>query len=603
MLQFEASVFQSEAWLRRISALRNIPPVMRMIWDAAPILTGLSVGLRVVAALAPVSMLWVSKMIVDHVVARSYKGIWILLLAEFALACTAAILGRIVDHCDSLLAEQFAKNISLRIITHCSRLDLASFEDSVFADKLERARVQSTGRLDMLSALGRLVQQAITLVSLAAGVLFYSPWILLLLIGCTIPAFLGESHFALLGYSLSHTLTPFRRELDYLRQLGASAAAAKEVKIFGLGPYLTNRYREIAEQCIRKIRDLQDKRLLVSVILAVVGSAGYYGAYILVVFQALAGKITVGQLTFLAGAIAGTTTNIQSFFSTFSSVADQSLYLSDLLEFFAVEPKIRSPRRPLPAPRKITTGFEFRKVCFHYPGSNRMIIKDLDFRLEPGERVALIGGNGQGKTTLVKLISRLYDPTSGNIFLEGEDLRRYRIEDLSRQIGVIFQDFMRYEMTAADNIGMGRVEEIADRQRISLSAQKGMADEVVSKLEGGLDQLLGRRFEGGVDLSGGEWQKIALSRAYMRDAQLLILDEPSAALDARAEYEVFARFADLTVGKMALLISHRFSTVRMADRILVLKDGSISEQGTHNQLMAMGGQYAQMFDLQAAGYR
>ena len=541
-------------------------------------------------------------MIVDHVVAKSYKGIWTLLLVEFAIACAAAILGRIVDHCDSLLAEQFTKSMSLRIMTHCTRLDLASFEDSVFADKLERARVQSTGRLDMLSALGRLVQQAITLISLAAGVMFYAPWILLLLIGCTLPAFLAESHFAFLGYTLSHTLTPFRRELDYLRQLGASATGAKEIKIFGLGPYLTNRYREIAEQCIRQIRQLQDKRLFVSIILAILGSAGYYGAYIVVVFEALSGKISVGQLTFLAGAIAGTTTNVQSFFSTFSSIADQALYLADLLEFFAVEPKIRSPRRPLPAPRRIVTGFEFQKVCFRYPGSDRMIIKDLDFRLEPGEHVALIGENGQGKTTLVKLITRLYDPTSGRILLEGKDLRRYRIDDLSRQTGVIFQDFMHYEMTAADNIGIGRIEHISDRERISVSAQKGMADEVVSKLDHGMDQLLGRRFEGGVDLSGGEWQKIALARAYMRDAQLLILDEPSAALDARAEYEVFARFADLTEGKMALLISHRFSTVRMADRILVLKNGSISEQGTHDQLMAMRGQYAQMFDLQAAGY-
>jgi ATP-binding cassette subfamily B protein len=232
-----------------------------------------------------------------------------------------------------------------------------------------------------------------------------------------------------------------------------------------------------------------------------------------------------------------------------------------------------------------------------------MIIKDLDFRLEPGERVAIIGENGQGKTTLVKLISRLYDPTSGSILLEGKDLRKYRLEDLSRQIGVIFQDFMRYEMTAADNIGIGRIENISDRELIAISAEKGMADQVVSKLDHGMDQVLGHHFEGGVDLSGGEWQKIALARAYMRDAQLLILDEPSASLDAKAEYDVFARFADLTKDKMALLISHRFATVRMADRIVVLKDGSISEQGTHDQLMSKGGHYAEMFDLQAAGYR
>jgi ATP-binding cassette subfamily B protein len=418
-----------------------------------------------------------------------------------------------------------------------------------------------------------------------------------------IPAFLGESHFAFLGYALSYTLTPYRRELDYLRQLGASATGAKEVKIFGLGPYLTDRYREIAEKCIQQIRQLQNKRLLVSVVLSTVGSAGYYAAYIFVVFRALSGRISVGELSFLVGAIAGASSNIQSFFSTFSSISDQALFLTDLLEFFAVEPKIRSPRRPLPAPRHIQKGFEFRKVCFRYPGSDRMIVNNLDFHLEPGERVALIGENGQGKTTLVKLITRLYDPTSGQILLDGHDLRKYRCEDLAREVGVIFQDFMRYEMTAAENIGVGRVEKILDRDRISVSAHKGMADEVVSKLDHGMDQLLGRRFDGGVDLSGGEWQRIALARAYMRDAQLLILDEPSAALDAKSEFEVFSRFADLTEGKMALLISHRFSTVRMVDRILVLENGAIAEQGSHDQLMAKGGRYAEMFDLQAAGYR
>jgi ATP-binding cassette, subfamily B, bacterial len=596
-------VLQKDAWKRRLSALKNIPPVMKMIWESAPRVMGLAAALRVVAALIPVAILWVSNLIVDHVVAKSYHGIWGLLWVEFGLAAGSAILGRIIDHCDALLAEQFTKHMSLRIMTHCTRLDLASFEDPVFADKLERARQQSTGRLDMLSGLGRLTQLSVTVVSLSLGILYFSPWLLLLLIGSTIPAFLGESHFAFLGYSLSHVLTPFRRELDYLRQLGASATGVKEIKIFGLGPYLTDRYREIAEECVRKIRALQNKRLWVSILPAIVGSAGYYGAYLVVVFQALSGKITVGQLTFLAGALAGTTNNIQTAFSTFSSIADQSLYLTDLLEFFAVEPKIRAPKRPLTAPRKILNGFEFRNVSFRYPGAGRTIIQDLDFRLEPGERVALIGENGEGKTTIVKLITRLYDPTRGRILLEGYDLRKYRIEDLNRRVSVIFQDFMRFEMTAGENIGLGGVEHIYDRERISISAQKGMADEVVAKLDHGMDQLLGRRFEGGVDLSGGEWQKIALARAYMRDAQLLILDEPSAALDARSEAEVFTRFADLTEGKMALIISHRFSTVRMADRILVLKNGAISEQGTHDQLMAGGGHYASMFDLQAAGYR
>jgi ATP-binding cassette subfamily B protein len=311
----------------------------------------------------------------------------------------------------------------------------------------------------------------------------------------------------------------------------------------------------------------------------------------------------VGDLTFLAGAIAGTSNNIQGLFSTFSGIADQSLFLTDLLEFFAVQPRIQSSPNALPAPRPIRRGFEFRKVGFHYPGSSRMILKDLDFRLEPGDRVALIGENGQGKTTFVKLLGRLYDPTNGQILLDGRDLREYSVEDLGQEIGVIFQDFMRYEMTARENIAVGRIEQLADQERVVEAAHKGMADEVIAKLPHGLDQLLGRRFEGGVDLSGCEWQKFALARAYMRDAQLLILDEPTAALDARSEYEVFTRFAELTEGKMALLISHRFSTVRMVDRILVLEDGAIREHGTHEQLVALGGRYAEMFDLQAAGYR
>jgi ATP-binding cassette, subfamily B, bacterial len=441
------------------------------------------------------------------------------------------------------------------------------------------------------------------LISLAGGVFLFSPWLLLLLIGCTIPAFLGESHFAFLGYALAFSLTPARRELDYIRQLGASKEGAKEVKIFGLGKYLTDRYRGIAEECMRKVRRLQNKRLLVGSLLAILSSCGYYGAYVLVVFRALSGQISVSDLTFLAGAIAGTSNNIQALFSTFSGIADQSLFLTDLLKFFSVQPKIKPPAHPLPAPRPIRTGFEFKKVCFSYPGSKRTILKNLDFRLEPGDRVALIGENGQGKTTFVKLLGRLYDPTSGQILLDGHDLREYSIEDLSHEIGVIFQDFMRYEMTASANIGVGRIEDMENHHRIAISAHKGMADEVVAKLANGMDQLLGRRFEGGVDLSGGEWQKFALARAYMRDAQLLILDEPTAALDARSEFEVFSRFADLTEGKMALLISHRFSTVRMVDRILVLENGSIGEHGTHDQLIARGGRYAEMFDLQAAGYR
>ena len=487
-----------------------------MVWEAGPGLTIAGMVLRLVAAVVPVGMLWVSKLIVDTVVATvahrnaPSNHIWWLLAAEFGLACTGNILGRAIDYCDALLADQFTKSISVRVMEHATRLDLASFEDPVFADKLERARVQSTDRLGMLSGIGRMIQQAITLVSLAAGVFYFSPWLLLLLFVCTVPAFLAESHFAFLGYSLAHSLTPRRRELDYLRVLGASKESAKELKIFGLGPYLTGRYRAIADSVYKENRSLVTRRVRAGSLLAVLGAAGYYAAYALVVFRALSGQLSVGSLTFLAGAIAGTSTNIQALFSTFSSIADQSLFLTDLLEFFATQPRIHSPEHPLPAPRPMRQGFEFRNVSFHYPGQERLILRDLNFRLEPGTRVGLVGENGQGKTTFVKLMARLYDPTAGEILLDGHDLREYSVDELGHEIGVIFQDFMRYEMSARENIGVGRIEELANSARLEEAARKSLADGVIAKLPAGMEQLLGRRFEGGVDMSGGEWQKFAL---------------------------------------------------------------------------------------------
>jgi ATP-binding cassette subfamily B protein len=315
------------------------------------------------------------------------------------------------------------------------------------------------------------------------------------------------------------------------------------------------------------------------------------------------GALTLGTLTFLAGAIAGASTNIQAVFSTFSHIADHALFLTDLIEFFSIRPKIYSKTGSLPGPRPIREGFEFRNVCFSYPRKSKPVLENINFRLEPGERMALVGANGQGKTTIVKLMTRLYDVTSGQILLDGIDLREYNIEDLWKNIGVIFQDFMHYDMTVADNISTGRIEVRNDGFRIRAAAFKSLAESVVQKFPDGYDQMLGCRFAGGVDLSGGEWQKIALARTYLRDAQLLILDEPTAALDARAEHEVFQRFADLTRGKMSVLISHRFSTVRMMDRILVIENGTIAEQGAHNQLLRSGGCYAEMFELQAAHYR
>jgi ATP-binding cassette subfamily B protein len=417
-----------------------------------------------------------------------------------------------------------------------------------------------------------------------------------------VPAFLGESHFAFLGYSLNIRQTPSRRQLDYLRVLGASKESAKELKLFGLSGFLVGEYSRISSDIYDENVRLAARRLWAGAALSLVSTAGYYGAYTYVIYRTVMGDLTWGSLTFLAGAIAGASNNIQSIFSTFSSIADQSLFLTDLVEFLRVGPRIHSKTNALPAPRPIRDGFIFEDVAFAYPGNERRVLDRLNLHIEPGERIAVIGENGQGKTTLVKLLTRLYDPAEGRILLDGVDLREYDIEDLQSQIGVIFQDFVRYELTARQNIAVGRVE-MAQDGAVQQAARKSLADQVISRLPKKYEQLLGRRFEGGVDLSGGEWQKVALARAYLRDAQLLILDEPTAALDARSEYEVFQRFAELTEGKMSLLISHRFSTVRMADRIVVLENGSIAEQGNHTQLIALGGRYADMFELQASSYR
>ncbi len=596
-------------WQARLKALRNIPPVFGMVWEAAPGIVVSSLIFRLLVSVVPVAMLWVTKLIIDavyqHLSAHAALPgfFWWLVGLEFGLASLATIFARANDFCDTVLADRFTRYISTRIMEHASRLDLTSFEDPSFYDKMDRARVQGTDRVMMIQMSGRLVQEVITTVSLAAGIFFFSPWLLFFLVICVVPAFMGETHFAFLGYSLNFAQTPDRRQLDYLRIVGGSKDSAKELKLFGLGPFLVGRYRTISDRLHLQTVNLAKRKLFFGALLTLLGTLGYYGTYAYVIYRTVMGALTIGQLTFLAGAIAGASTNIQAVFSTFSGIADQALFLTDLLEFFSVKPRIVSKPNALAAPRPIRRGFEFVNVGFSYPGNPRKVLSNINFTLEPGQRVALVGENGQGKTTIVKLLTRLYDPTEGAILLDGVDLREYDLEDLWKEIGVIFQDFVRYDMTAAENIAIGKVEGANDIFHVRNAAMKSLAEGVIKRLPHEYEQQLGCRFDGGVDLSGGEWQKIALARAYLRDAQVLILDEPTASLDAKSESEVFQRFAELTAGKMALLISHRFSTVRMADRILVLADGKIVEEGPHDRLMLAGGRYAEMFELQAANYR
>ena len=568
-----------------------------------------SLALRLFSSLLPVAGLWISRYIINDVVdivagrPVDLRTLWLLLAAEAAIAIASDIIGRTIGLLDSLLGDRFTNVISLRMMEHAGKLDLVNFEDPVFYDKLERARRQTTGRLGMLAALAGMCQQFITLLTLSAGIIYFSPWFLPLLTLALVPVFLGETRFAMLSYSLLYQWTPERRQLDYLRLLGASNTSAKEVKIFGLAPYLTERARVLFERFYDENRRLALRRAATGTLLNLLPTAGYYSAYAFILWRTIQGELTVGDLTFLTASFARSRGLMEQIFATFSSVAEQALFLEDLFDFFRTEPGIQSKPDALPAPRPVRTGYEFRNVSFAYPGSKKLVLDGISFRIDAGERIAFIGENGAGKTTLVKLLARLYDPTGGQILLDGVDLRDYNVEDLRREIGVIFQDYMRYDMSAADNIGLGRVEALKDQTRIQEAAAKANADVIVGKLEEGYQQMLGRRFDGGVDLSAGQWQKIALARAYMRDAQVLVLDEPTASLDARAEFDVFQQFATLTRGRMAVLISHRFSTVRMADRILVLEAGRILEQGTHEELLALEGRYSELFELQAAGYR
>jgi ATP-binding cassette subfamily B protein len=589
--------------------MRNVRPLLAIVWETSPPLVVTTAVLRVIRALLPAATLWISKLILDAVVARISRGtgsltaIWELIGLELGLAIVSDVLGRANTLCDSLLGDRFTNRVSVRLMEHASRLDLASFEDPVFYDKLERARRQTTGRLGLLAALLNICQDFISLISLSSLLIVFSPWLMLLLLAAVIPAFLGETHFTTLAYSVLYRWTPQRRLLDYLRLLGASAQSAKEVKMFGLGGYLADRYHRLSEEIYAENKALAIRRAAAGSALNLISTGGYYGAYVVVLVRTLAGRISIGTFTLLTGAFSRSRGYIERILSGFTDISEQALFLKDLFEFFEMEPTIRTLPGALPAPRPIRSGFEFRNVAFAYPGSDRMVVRNINFRLDAAEKVALIGENGAGKTTLVKLLARLYDPTEGRIFLDGVDLREYNVEDLRSEIGVIFQDYLRYDMLIRENIGFGRLESLPDHERIETAAYKSLARGVIDRLPKRYDQMVGKRFEGGVDLSGGEWQKLALARAYMRDAQILILDEPTATLDARAEYEVFVRFADLTKGRMAVLISHRFSTVRMADRILVLADGAIEEQGTHSQLVALGGRYAELFELQAAGYR
>ncbi len=599
---------EKSSFKQQFKALKNLGPFFNLVWETDKTLTTFNVVLRILKSFLPLIMLAIGKEIIDEVIHLIDTGgtdrstLWFWVSLELACAVISELLNRGITLIDSLLGDLFSNRSSEQLMRKAADLDLYQFEDANFYDKLALARKQTTGRTILLSSILSQLQDLLTVLTLGAGLVYFNVWLILILILAVIPSFLGETHFNQRTYSLTRSWTPERRELDYLRYIGASDETAKEIKIFNLSDFLVQRFKFIADKYYNANKKIATKRAIWGSALSAIGTFAYYGAYVFILIQTVTGIITLGTLTFLAGSFNRMRNMLQGIMTRFSRIAEEALYLKDYFDFLKIKPNIINSQNAIPFPTKIKEGFSFENVSFKYPDSDFYAIKDLNFTLEVGEKMALVGENGAGKTTLVKLLARLYEPSSGRILLDGVDLKKYELIDLRNNIGIIFQDYVRFMMKASENIAIGNVGRINELPAIKQAAQKSLADTVVKDLPDEYEQMLGKRFAKGVELSGGQWQKVALARAYMKEAQLLILDEPTASLDARAEHEVFERFSELIEGKSAVLISHRFSTVRMADRILFLEKGQIKEMGSHEELIAKGGQYAELFALQAKGY-
>ncbi|MEP7252853.1 MAG: ABC transporter ATP-binding protein [Ginsengibacter sp.] len=597
---------------QRLGALTNVPRFLKLVYQTNPWLTIFNAIFRIILAVMPLVMLYVGKLIIDQIIHLlrsgglangSHSYLWKLVIIEFALVIIMNAMNKIVNLFDTLLGDLFSNHTSLKIMGHAATLDLDQFEDSVFYDKLERARVQAAGRASLLTQVLTQMQDVITMSFLGVGLIFFNPWFTFILLFSTIPSFIGEYYFNSKTYALARSQMARRRELDYISYVGASDQTAKEVRVFDLSAFFMNRYRSIFSRLYKDTSSLAKRRTAWGIGLTMLGTVGYYIAFIFIIKQVVAGLLTIGSLTFLLGSIRQLGSSLQSVIKRFSTVSQGALYLTDFFDFFTLKSRMKVPANPRPFPKPIQHGFTFENVGFRYINTTRWANRNLNFTLHAREKLALVGENGAGKTTLVKLLVRLYDPTEGRILLDGYDLREYNLTEVRAEMGIIFQDFLRYQMTTNENIAVGNIKELDNKDLIIKSAKQSLASSIIERLPNKYDQMLGRHFAQGVELSGGEWQKVALARAYMRDAQLMILDEPTAALDARSEYEVFQRFSELTENKSALLISHRFSTVRMANRILVLDKGEILEIGSHEELLEKGGQYAELFQLQAMGYR
>ena len=592
--------------------LKTVPPTVRLLWSAAPVALLAVVGVTLGQALVPAAIAWVAKLIVDGVVlaqagdVAARDRVVSAVMLELGLVVLQTILSRGQGLLKETIATRLKRSLSVRILDKALNLELRHFEDSALYDKMQNARREADRRPLNLTMQGLgIVQNVVTLSTYAVLIVTIAPWALPILFVATLPSFVSELRFAGESFRVLTWRAPEGRRLNYLEWILTRDSSVKEVKLFGLGPMVLGRFTELFDTIVAQDLRLARRRAVWGVLLGLVAVAAFYACYAMVADRAAVGTITLGDMTFALVAFRQGQASFQAILGAMGGIVEDALFMSNLFVFLSVEAPGERPRggiaTPLPAgPQPITLDH----VRFAYPGrEDRVVIDDISLVIQPGEKIALVGENGAGKSTLVKLLLRLYEPTDGAISYGGVDLRDLDPKALRRRFSAVFQDYVRYQFTITENVGVGDVDRLDDVAAVDRAIAMAGAEGVVD-VAGGKDQMLGGWFEKGTELSGGQWQKLALARAFMRDdANVLILDEPTAAVDAAAEAELFEKMRDLAKDKTAILISHRFSTVRMADRILVLDGGRIVEQGSHDELVALGGRYARLFELQAKGYR